>query len=576
MSKIKMLPYGISDFVDLREKNRYFVDKSMYIPKLERACDYLFLIRPRRFGKSVFLSMVREYYDIESQDRFDELFDGLWIKEHPTELKGKFQVMYFDFSQVASGKEDLQTEFYRYCSNELVKFARKYAKYYPDYFVNEVLEKAPDAVDQLRYICGEAKMKRNHLYLILDEYDNFTNDVLSEKGQAVYHALTHATGFYRNIFKLFKPNFSHILMMGVSPVTLDDLTSGFNIAINITMDEWFNMALGLSETEVRAMIQYYKDAGLIKDDVDNLIDDMRPWYDNYCFAEKSYGVDPSMFNCDMVIYYLRNCIEKGCPPKDKLDVNTRTDYKKLKRLLELEEMGDHERSILHEIAANESIYSTINSSFPADCIYDNNNFISLLYYYGMLTITGMEGAMLKLSIPNNNVRKQYYEYLLDEYRRMAPIDFMATKRSFYQMAVRGNWRPTMEKIAGDYGKLSSVRSAIEGERNVQGFVLCALSLCPYYITAPEVELAHGYCDFYLLPDKMRWPETVHSYIIELKYLTEKATEEAARKQWDEAVAQIRHYATDKRVIQLSKDTELHLIIMQIRNFKLERLEEVDG
>ena len=575
-NKVKMLPYGISSFEELREKNRYCVDKSMYLPKLELAGDFLFLIRPRRFGKSIFLSMLRSYYDMESQDRFDTLFDGMWIKDNPTELKGKYQVMYFDFSQAITGEGDLETQFHKYCSDQLIQFAEKYAKYYNDDFVDDVKRKAPDSADQLRYICGRAKMRRIPLYLILDEYDNFTNNILNEKGEAVYHALTHATGFYRQIFKLYKPNFQRILMMGVSPVTLDDLTSGFNIALNITMDSWFNMALGFSETEVRQMIQYYKDAGMIAGDIDDIIADMRPWYDNYCFSKQCYGKDPTMFNCDMVIYYLQHYIKKGCPPENMVDVNTRTDYKKLKRLLELDEMGDEQHSLIHEIAADGKTLGNVNESFPAERIYEGRNFLSLLYYYGMLTIGGVEGLQLVLKIPNNNVRQQYYAYLLEEYQQMARIDTSKLSVAFTAMAIRGDWRPSLEMIAKAYNETSSVRSTIEGERNLQGFVTAYMSLNLYYLTAPEVELAHGYCDIYLLPDKQRYPQTAHSYIIELKYLSVSEGKDKEEKQRQEAIGQLRHYATDRKVALLGKGTTLHLLIMQVRGYELVRLEEINA
>ena len=572
--KVKELPYGISSFEELRNNDMYCVDKTMYLPKMEKAGHFLFLIRPRRFGKSVFLSMMRAYYDMESQDQFDTLFDGLWIKEHPTELRGKFQVMYFDFSQAVSGLNNLEEQFNKYCSNILVTFAMKYEKYYGKYFVEDVRKKAPDAHDQLVYICQMAKLKDIPLYLILDEYDNFTNDVLSEKGQAVYHALTHATGFYRQVFKLYKPNFSHILMMGVSPVTLDDLTSGFNIALNISMDSWFNMMLGFSETEVRQMIRYYKEAGKIDADEDDIIEDMRPWYDNYCFSEESYGKDPTIFNCDMVIYYMRHLVLKGCPPKDKLDVNTKTDYKKMKRLVELDEMGDEERGIIHRIAAEGKILGNINTSFPAERIYERPNFISLLYYYGMLTIGGIDELQLVLSIPNNNVRQQYYAYLLEEYQQAARVDVSQLSTAFSDMAVRGNWRPAIDMIFTAYEATSSVRGAIEGERNMQGFFTAYMSLNRYYLTAPEVELQHGYCDIYLLPDKQNYPQTAHSYIVELKYLKASEGDEAAERQWQEAVRQIRHYATDRKVAVMSRNTTLHLLIVQVRNYNLVRMEEV--
>ena len=569
-----MLPYGIPDFEDLRRQNMYYADKTKYIPLLERVGNFLFLIRPRRFGKSIFLSMLRCYYEIAAQDNFDTLFDGLWIKDNPTPLKGKYQIMYFDFSQATVGKGDLEERFHDYCSIILNSFARTYEKYYWNGFADKVDSYSPNSGQQLRFITNEAKKLGIKLYLIIDEYDNFTNDVLNEQGEAVYHALTHATGFYREVFKIYKANFQKILFMGISPVTLDDLTSGFNIATNISTDPRFNMMLGFSETEVREMISYYKETGMIKADTEQMIEEMKPWYDNYCFARASLNTDPKMFNSDMVIYYMRSQIDFGSAPEQMLDTNTRTDYKKLKKLMLLDGMTDKERSVIRRIAAEDKILGNINTSFPAERIFDKENFLSLLYYYGMLTMSGTYGSLLELSIPNNNVRKQYYEYMLQEYSAEAGIDFSRLQLAYYDMAFSGQWRETMEMIAEDYKKLSSVRNAIEGERNLQGFVMASLSTNAYYVLAPEMEMKHGYCDIFLMPDKVRYPGVKHSYILELKYLKASDSEEELRKQWDEGVEQVRRYATDRKVELMTRDTELHLMVMQVRVCELVRLEEV--
>ncbi|MDO4165166.1 MAG: ATP-binding protein [Bacteroides sp.] len=575
MGEVKMLPYGIADFEDLRNKNRYCVDKTMYLPRLEMVGDFLFLIRPRRFGKSVFLSMLRDYYDMSRQDRFDELFKGLWIAEHPTELKGKFQVIYFDFSQASAGIGGLEERFHIYCSQKLIAFARQNAAYYDNDFIEKVGALYPNSSAQLRYICEEAKRKGIDLYLIIDEYDNFTNNVLNEQGQEVYHALTHATGFYRDVFKLYKANFSRILMMGVSPVTLDDLTSGFNISTNISTDPRFNMMLGFSEEEVRQMLQYYKDNGLLKNDLEAMIAEMKPWYDNYCFAKRSLGRDPKVFNCDMVVYYLRSYIDFGEAPEQMIDPNTRTDYTKMKKLIMLDGMGEEQRGMIQEIATKGKIEATLNLSFPAERIYDKQNFVSLLYYYGMLTMTGTYGDLLELSIPNNNVRMQYYEYLLEEYQRNENIDFIRLKTAYREMAFGGVWHPAMQLIADAYGKHSTVRTAIQGERNLQGFLTAYLSINAYYLTAPEIEMSHGYCDMFLMPDRVRYPQTAHSYILELKYLSANDSDDKAEAQWIEAVEQIRRYVMDGKVIQMCAGTQLHLIIMQFRTYELVRMEEVE-
>ena len=234
MEKIKLLPYGISDFRQVRKEGKYFVDKTKYIPVMEETDNFLFLIRPRRFGKSVFLSMLRAYYDINEEDKFQEEFAGLWIADHPTEWRGQFQMMYFDYSRIGGDTGVLEENFNEYCNIELEAFAQKYARLYAPDFLERV-KSISTARMRLNYINTQAKIFGHKLYLIIDEYDNFTNTVLNQEGEAVYHALTHANGFYRDIFKLFKGMFARILMMGVSPVTMDDVTSGYNIASNISL-----------------------------------------------------------------------------------------------------------------------------------------------------------------------------------------------------------------------------------------------------------------------------------------------------------------------------------------------------
>ena len=573
-TEVRMLPYGISSFEELRAQGMYCVDKTKYISRMEQAGNFLFLIRPRRFGKSVFLSMLKCYYDMSQQDRFDALFDGLWVKDHPTPLRGQYQVMHFDFSQVRSDFDHLAESFDSYCSIMLEAFAQKNARYYDSDFLQQVRRLSPHSSSQLTYIANQAHMKGIKLYLIIDEYDNFTNNVLNEKGEAVYHALTHATGFYRDVFKQYKANFSRVLMMGVSPVTLDDLTSGYNVALNITTLPQFNMMLGFSETEVRQMIGYYKDAGIIKADPEEMLAEMRPWYDNYCFAEESLERDPKMFNCDMVVYYLKSYLLTGKPPKDLLDANTRTDYKKLKRLMQLDGMGGEQRSIIQQVAAEGQIVASIKASFPAERIFDQDNFISLLYYYGMLTIVGTDLDSLVLGIPNNNVRKQYYEYLLTEYQLATGISSRNLGNAFRAMASEGNYRPALDLILEAYRDTSSVRNGIEGERNLQGFLCAYFSMTPLYLIAPEMELNHGYCDIFLMPDRQRYPGVKHSYILELKYLSKNDGPQWAERQWDQAIGQVRTYAADRKVALMTHDTTLHLLAMQVRGSELVRLEEV--
>ena len=570
----KQIPYGISDFKQVREENKYLVDKTMYFEKMELAGNFLFLVRPRRFGKSLFLNMLEAYYDIEEKDNFDELFKGLYVAEHPTKYRNKYQVMHLDFSQVGSNVERLQEDFNFYLGVRCDAFARKYARFYPDGFVEDVT-RIQRGVHKLNYINTAAHMAGCRLYLVVDEYDNFTNNVLNIKGHDAYHALTHGTGFYRDVFKLFKPMFDRIIMLGVSPITLDDLTSGYNIALNITMDPWFNQMLGFSEDDVRQMIHYYKEVGAIKPEVTegSIIDDIKPWYDNYCFAKDSFGTEPSMFNCDMVCYYLSNLIKKGQRPEELIDPNTMTDYGKLKRLIRIDKTEGKRTEIIHGIAEKGFIKARLVSHFPAERMMEFGNFVSLLYYYGMLTIGGVVGDRLKLIIPNNNVRLQYYQYMLDEYSSIHSIDISDLDDAFDDAALHGDWKPLVSFICQAYHDTTAVRQLIEGERNLQGFMNAYLTLTNYYLVAPEMEFSHGFCDFFLLPNYAVYPMVKHSYILELKYLKTDATEAEAEKQWAEAVAQIKTYSADKKLRSMLHGTQLHPIIVQMKGYDLVRFEE---
>ena len=577
MSQVKRIPYGISDFNQLRSDNCYLVDKTRYLPLIEQMPNYLFLIRPRRFGKSLFLSMMRTYYDILQRDNFDKYFGDLWIGTHPTEERNRFQVLYFDFSKAGcSGVGDgLVTSFNEYCGLVIDKFAQQYASFYNDDFESRVLSiENPKA--KLAYIELEAKEKGYPLYLIIDEYDNFTNVILSEHGQKMFHGLAHASGFYREYFKQYKGMFNRIFLMGVSPVTLDDWSSGYNIDWNISTDETFNTMMGFSETEVREMFTYYKSNGLLTGEVEAMISEMKPWYDNYCFARMSLN-DDRVFNCDMTLYYLRSQIDFHRSPEDMVDKNIRTDYSKLKMLARIDHDSSREgsrMSTIEEIAAKGEILVNLHTSFPAERIVDIDTFRSLLYYYGLLTICGTRGDRLRMCIPNHCVREQYFGFLRDYYQQIHPLNLSHLKDQIDDLVYDGHWKPFFESIAGAYHENSSIRDGMEGERNLQGFLKAYLALASYYLVEPELEMNYGYCDFFLLPDKQRYPDIENSCILELKYAARTATDAELAAQAEEGRRQLHQYSEDKIARQLAKGTTLHRLLLQFRGWEMLRCEEI--
>ena len=382
--QVKQVPYGVSDFATVMSQNLYYVDKTMFLPELEKQPRNLFFVRPRRFGKSLFLSMLYSYYDCNQKESFEKLFGNLWIGQHPTSLQGIYQVLFLDFSQITGKIEVLEERFNAYLCIKLDSFAEQYSAYYGDKKVQEIKAKTQYA-DKMQIIFDAARANHFQLYLIIDEYDNFTNVVLNEHGEKVYYAITHADGF-----------------------------------------------------------------------------------------------------------------------------------------------------------------------------------------------------------PNNNVRKQYYAYLEEEYQAKSYVDTNRLTDYYYDMAYEGVWEEGLRFMADAYAKVSSVRDGIESERNLQGFFMAYLNLNDYYITAPELELNHGYCDFFLLPDHTHYASQ-HSYILELKVLSRKEFDEELKdvlkedgspmkkseKQWLDAVEQIRRYADAPRVEALRQGTTLHKIIMQFKGWELARIEEIE-
>lgn len=423
MNNVKRIPYGISEFNRIRRDNFYFVDKSMYLPQIEEMPSYLFLIRPRRFGKSVFLSMMRTYYDILQRDNFDKYFGDLWIGSHPTPKRNSYQILYFDFSKANLGTGSLEENFNNYCNSQLTDFMRQYASFYENEGIEKLLE-STQASTKLQWLEVVARRLGYSLYLIIDEYDSLTNIILNEQGQKMCHDVTRVIGFYREYFKQFKGMFDRIFLMGVSPVKFGNLFTGYYMDWNISSDEVFNAMIGFDEAEVRDIFTYYQQSGMLVGDIEAMIKEMKPWYNNYCFAEESLK-GKRVFNCDMVLYYLHHQLDFHCAPDEMTGLNIHPDCNKLKMLACIDKdivQKDLRISIIEEIIAKGEILVDLQTSFPVEEVTHINNFCSLLYYYGLLTMCGTRGNRIRMCIPNNYICEQYNKFLQESMVRCEEIN----------------------------------------------------------------------------------------------------------------------------------------------------------
>ena len=572
------IPYGVSDFKTLRKEGLYFVDKSAYIRALELCGRFLFFVRPRRFGKSLFLSMLRCYYDLAEKDSFDALFGDLDIGKDPTENRNRYQVLTLDFSQVNKGPgKTLEERFASYIGGCLDGFVRTYAGMYDGSFVDSVL--AADSAGKFNKLVLEARRLGYHLYLMLDEYDNFTNAMLRAEGNADYRSITHGQGFYREWFKSFKGNFDRIFMTGVSPVTMDDLTSGFNIASNISQDELCNAMVGFSEAEVLKLYTDFKGVGMYKSgEPADFVRDTKPWYDGYCFAEDKRGKE-TVFNSDMSLYFLNSLVKTGKPPKDWVDRNIATDYDKLETISDIQRRIDPERAEnvmtpIEALAAEGEICFPLKESFDADAIREPDNFLSLFYYYGIITMKERREGADWFRIPNICVKRQMFDYLRNRYEHARSPDWQEWAHLARMFAYRGEWRPFLERLAADFADTTPVRGGIQGEHRIQGYMQAEFGHLDFYLMAPEMELSRGFCDFCLFPERYRSADVPHSYLVELKFSKADASEAELAAKRREAIDQLAKYRADKSVPALARGTTLHQIVFQFKGTELVRLEQI--
>lgn len=578
----KKIPYGLTDYFRILTEDYYYVDKTMYIEKLEKEASFLFLIRPRRFGKSLFLNMLYCYYDVNFADHFNELFGNQYIGKHPTSEQGQYLVLYFNFSAVRGIGDDLERNFNSYAKIQMEAFADQYASYFDPGFPKEVRE-LETAASQLNYIGKRAAVLGLSIYLLIDEYDNFTNTVLSSEGNNVYRTLTHNSGFYRGFFNIVKSittgpkaPVKRMFITGVSPVTLDDVTSGFNIGTNITTNRSYNEMVGFSESELIEMLSYYDSEGMLKDSVEDLVRVMKPWYDNYCFAKECIG--QTMYNSDMVLYFLNNYLQDGYAPSDMLDRNIRTDYSKLRHFIRIDKMQEEGRSVITKLIDTDEINgNAIKSSFPAENLADPGNFISLLYYFGLLTYDRVEYGATIMKIPNLAVREQIYGYLVETMKERESIvfPFMELSECMRHMAYFGEWEAALGFFADQVDKKAVLRDVIYQETTIKTLMVAYMGLTDYFIIWPEFEAGRGFSDLYLMPNLANYPDMQYSYLIELKFLKRDDTTTKVESLLQDAEKQLRRYASDEKVKSSAGNTRLRLLAAVYRGWQPEAMCEFE-
>jgi len=555
------IPYGQADFAGIRREGYYYADKTMFLPQLESAEGgrrFLLLLRPRRFGKSLLISLLEHYYDLLAAPQFEALFKGLWIYDHPTPERNAHLILRFDFSSVdTSGDETLLRATFLSVVQVAVQrlLARQGSRFPVLTGLQAKLDAYEDPVSLIKALLEQIGGAGQSVYVLIDEYDNFANDLLALGRGNAYHDLMGATGFVRAFYKTLKEYagkgiVARLFATGVTPMMLDDLASGFNIVQQITFDPHFNALCGFTRAEVEQAVDAF--IALTPDLAPRaqLLEDLERFYNGYLFAVR--GTE-RIYNPELVLYYLAHWRNFGEVPREMMDINVKVDYSKL-RMIASPPGGVQTWQLerLETLMSEGQLTGTLVERFSARGLYDEGHFITLLQCMGLLTIDGYARGQLTFRIPNLVSARMHWEELTRMFRQLADavVNTADVQRAVAAMAYEGELGPFVEVVqAGVLEKLSRRDLRLFDERGVKVVLLSYLSLSPIYIPVSELEHREGFSDLFLGLDG-RFPDAKYTWLLELKYLkagAKAAKVEVARK---EALEQLDRYLSDETVLRL--------------------------
>ena len=550
MEKTRPILYGVSDYAELRKRNGWFIDRTAKIRDLE-ATHYAVFLRPRRFGKSLFTSILEAYYDVRCADRFDFFFKGTDIGANPTDEHGKYLVLRFDFASITKNVDKVQEDFDYKASLECDTFARNYRELLSGELADRILN-APDVGKKLAQIYLGLKGTDTKLYVIVDEYDNFTNTILAEHGQAVYDRLCHGEGFFKEFFTELKSATSgtdspvtRLFITGVSPVTMDDVTSGFNIGTNISLMPQYADLTGFRHDDLRAISDYY--AAACGFDGERAYQTALTWYDNYRFG--SFDAPP-IANTTIVLSFFNYLWQVKQFPKELVDENLRTDYAKIRHLITADRRLNGNFHVLEDVVSGATVSERLVKSFQAKEITKRENFVSLLYWLGITTITGDDFGLTEFGVPNETMKQIASKMIPDAYADVYKIDerMFDVNRELVRFARRGEWQGFVGILSKIVQENFAARDAVEGEKVVQSSLVTLLCAAggPYFVRH-ERESGGGFYDIALAPQLDRWPEIAHAALIEMKYVKAgdpNPTPEQLADIKSKAIEQLDQYSAD--------------------------------
>ncbi len=560
------IPYGTSNFGQIREEGYFYADKTPFLPVLEAGYRHVVFLRPRRFGKSTLVSLLEHYYDLGRKDRFDELFQGLWVHRHPTEERNRYLVLTLDFSRVATdgGPEVLRRTFLEAVRGRVAAFLLRYRERVPPLGdLYERLDDFQDAEGLIGRLLDVVSTTPHKVYLLIDEYDHFANRLLAGGAEGVYEALVKKMGFVRTFYATLKSGTTsgavgRMFITGVSPLMLDDLSSGFNIARHASLDVGFASLAGFTRADTERAVDEFLAArprlaaipGLA--DRETLLDVLEEHYNGYRFSEDA---EERVFNSDMVLYFLQELDGRGRYPRTMLDRNVRTEYSHLQRIGAISGAGAAERlSLMQTILSEGHIQSDLVEQFGVQSLGSHTHFLSLLYFLGMLTLgrSPRSAAGYDLEIPNRVIRELQWEHLALMLEEQAKVTIQVDdlRVALAAMAEQGEIQPFLDLFHEQVIQAFSNRDTRGlDEKTIKLLLMTYASLGRAFYPLSEKEFAQGYGDLFLGASR-DIAGAKFSWLLELKYLKTGARPAQIEAAFAEAEAQVARYASDQALLPL--------------------------
>ena len=573
---MKKIPYGESNFELIRNKNFLYVDKTHFIKQLESISKVIHL-RPRRFGKSLFISMLESYYDVASADKFDELFAGLYVHENLTGYQNSYYVLRLNFSGIATKDFDtIMNGFLNKVKESVDTFISKYKLNIklmdygsPSVILNALLE---------------AMIRLNvpyKVYIMIDEYDHFTNAVLNN-GLDDFMTLVRRGGAVRSFYEVIKEKcetgiVERFFMTGVMSVSLDSMTSGFNIGTNITTKKRFSDMMGFTSDEVKrilkTMMQNSKKEGvrLTESEQEEVYEIWKQNYNGYLFSEDS---DVKIFNSTLIMYYLQAYVEEKKHPKSLLDPNLNQSGTTIKILAELKN-SEANYEIVEEIVKERVVSGELSTFIDIDEKYDQDDFITLLFNIGLLTIKEA-GALTRFEIPNKIIEAIYFQYLSElEQRRLGyKLDTRKQRMAIVEMAENGKIDKLTHLVSEFLAHTSGRNNINFDEKYIKLIYLFIMSSTNQYFIYDEFPALRGYSDVVALKTPASYAQ--YEFLIELKHVKkgekDETTEGRVEEKFAEGVKQISEYMKDKR---LANRPDLKKFVIVFVGVEVARLEELE-